>query len=91
MNIWRVTGIVLTAGLALFLVSILLKLLVVALAAFLVVRVAAGRLMGRGYGPLGRGNWSANNIISIDNPAYRSPMNRAGYDRRSDVSVISIN
>ena len=81
MNIWRVAGVALMAGLALFLISILLKLLLVALAVGLLVRVVGGRLMGRFSGPAARVGWQQTEIISIDNPTYRSPMNRAGFER----------
>lgn len=86
MKIWRVAGVALVAGLALFLVFTLLKLLLIASVAFLLVRVVGGRLAGRSFGGLGRGNWPSTDIISIDNPAYRSPMNRGGYDRVISIS-----
>ena len=74
MKIWRIAGIALMAGLVLFLLTVLLKLLFVALAAALVIRVVGGRLMHRFYGPLQAGRGQASHIISIDNPTYRSPM-----------------
>ena len=74
------------AALALFLVSILLKLLLVGLAVALVARVVGGRLAGRAFGSLGRRGWQSTHIISIDNPAYRSPMSRMTADR-----IIPIN
>lgn len=81
MNMYRVAGIAFTAALALFLVSVLVKLLLVAGATALVVGVVGRRLMGRSFGRLNRGRWQSAEPISIDNPAYRSPMNRASYDR----------
>lgn len=86
MNIWRVAGVALMAGLALFLVFTLLKLLLVAAVAFLAVRVVGGRLMGRSFGQLGRGGWRSTDIISIDNPAYRFPANRGGFSRVIPIS-----
>lgn len=74
MKIWRIAGIALMAGLVLFLVTVLLKLLFVALAAALLIRVVGGRLMRRFAGPLPQGRWRSDHIISIDNPTYRSPM-----------------
>lgn len=75
------------AGLALFLISLLLKLLLISLATVLLVKVVAGRLAGRFYGPMGRMGWpSTDNIISIDNPTYRSAMNRAGFERVVSIS-----
>ena len=86
MKIWRVAGVALVAGTALFLVFTLLKLLLIAGAAFLLVRVVGGRLAGRAFGRVERGGWQPTDIISIDNPAYRSPMNRGGYDRVIAIS-----
>jgi hypothetical protein len=81
MRIWRVAGVVLAAGLVLFLLSLLVKMLLIGAAIFLLVRVVGARLMGRSFGPLGQGNWSSATIISIDNPTYRSPVNQAGFGR----------
>lgn len=86
MNIWRIAGLALVAGLALFLLSVLLKLMLVAAAVFLLVRVVGSRLAGPAFGKLRRGNWPSADIISIDNPAYRSPMNRARYERIVPIS-----
>ncbi len=85
MTIWRIAGVAFVAGLALFLLSLLVKLLLVAAATFLLVRVVGKRLMGHSFGSLGRGRWASTDIISIDNPAYRSPMNRGGFEQ-----IISI-
>lgn len=85
MNIWRVAGVALVAALALFLVVTLLKLLLVASVAFLGVRVVGGRLAGRAFGQMGRGGWRSTDIISIDNPAYRSPV-RGSVDRIIPIS-----
>lgn len=86
MNIWRVAGIALMAGLALFLVTLLLKLLLIVLATGLVIRVVGGRLAGRFGGMGGRFARVSTDIISIDNPAFRSPMNRAGFERIIPIS-----
>ncbi len=95
MNLYRVAGLALMAGLALFLLSVLVKLLLVAGATILLARFVGGYIMRRAYGQLNQGGWRSTPIISIDNPAYRLPMNRAGFGRqsdvsRSDVSVIPI-
>ena len=74
------------AGLALFLVSLLVKLVLIAGVAFLLVRVVGGWLARRTSGQIGRGNWPEAGIISIDNPAFRSPMNRAGFERVISIS-----
>lgn len=74
MKIWRIAGIALVAGLVLFLLTVLLKLLFVALTAALLIRVVGGQLMRRFSGPMQPERISANHIISIDNPSYRSPM-----------------
>ena len=86
MRIWRVAGVVLAAGLALFLLSLLVKMLLIGAALFLLVRVVGARLIGRRFGPLGPGNWASGNIISIDNPTYRSPMNQGGFGRIIPIS-----
>ena len=86
MNIWRVAGIALMAGLALFLVTLLLKLVLIVLATGLVIRVVGGRLAGRFGGMGGRFGRVSTDIISIDNPTFRSPMNRAGFDRVIPIS-----
>ena len=79
--IGRVAGVALVAGLALFLITLIVKVLLVGAGLFLLARVVGPRLMGRGFGPLGRGGWQQSNIISIDNPAYRSGVMRANYER----------
>lgn len=85
--IWRIAGVALVAGLVLFLVSLLVKVLLVALGVALVVRVVGARLMsGRAFGRFERGGWQSSPIISIDNPAYRSPMSIGRAER-----VIPIN
>ncbi len=85
MKIWRIAGIALMAGLVLFLLTVLLKLLFVALIAALLIRVVGSRLMHRFPGPMQMGYGASNHIIPIDNPTYRSPM-WANAER-----VISIN
>lgn len=79
--IWRVAGVALAVGLALFLLTLILKVLLVGAGLFLLARVVGPRLAGRSFGPLGRGGWQSSDIISIDNPAYRSGVNRADFDR----------
>lgn len=79
--IWRVAGLALAAGLVLFLVSLLLKFLLVALGIVLLVRVVGPRLAGRAFDRLGRGGWQSSDIISIDNPAYRSGGRSERYER----------
>lgn len=79
--IWRVAGLALAVSLALFLLSLILKVLLVALGIVLVVRVVGPRLAGRFAGNLGRGGWQSSEIISIDNPTYRSPMHSPRFDR----------
>lgn len=69
------------AGLALFLVSLLLKFLLVALAAFVLVRVVGRQLANRAFGSLERQQWPSSTPISIDNPAYRSGQQRADFAR----------
>lgn len=78
---WRIGGLVLVAGLALFLLTVLLKLLLVAVAVGLLVRVVGARLASRLFGQVGRGGWQMNQPISIDSPAYRMPMQHRAYDR----------
>ncbi|GAB3786841.1 hypothetical protein GCM10028818_50760 [Spirosoma horti] len=85
--IWRVAGLALVAGLILFLVSLLVKVLLVALGVALVVRVVGTRLMGgRAFGRFDRNDWQSSQIISIDNPTYRSPMSTGSFER-----IIPIN
>jgi len=86
MHIWRIAGFALLVGAALFLVTLLLKLVLVASVAFLLVRAVAGRVMGWRFGGLKRGGWQSAEIISIDNPAYRVPMPGKRYDRIIPVS-----
>lgn len=88
MNIWRVAGIVLMAGLALFLLSLLLKFLLILGATALLVRVIGGQLAGRFFRRMERrGRLSTDNVLSIDNPTtYRSAMNRSGFERVISIS-----
>lgn len=81
MNTWRIGGLVLVAGLALFLITVLLKLLLVAAAIGLLVRVVGVRLASRLFGQVGRGGWQASHIIAIDSPSHRMPMQRMAYNR----------
>ncbi|AKD55530.1 hypothetical protein [Spirosoma radiotolerans] len=85
--IWRVAGLALAAGLILFLVSLIVKVLLVALGVAVVVRVVGPRLMGsRAFGRFERTGWQSSQIISIDNPTYRSPMSSQSFER-----IIPIN
>ncbi|GAB3012548.1 hypothetical protein [Spirosoma pulveris] len=85
--IWRIAGLALAAGLVLFLVSLLLKVLLVALGIALLARIVGSRLAGgRAFGRVRDGGWQSSTIISIDNPAYRAPVNQASYAR-----IIPIN
>jgi len=85
MKIWRIAALALVAGLALFLITVLLKLLIIAVAVGLLVRVVGFRLASQVFGRVERGNWQMNQPIAIDSPAYRTPVRQMGYDR-----VISI-
>lgn len=85
--IWRIAGLALAAGLVLFLVSLLVKVLLVALGVAIVVRVVGARLMGgRTFGRFDRNDWQSAQIISIDNPTHHSPMSSGRFER-----VIPIN
>jgi len=86
MNIWRVTGTVLMVGLALFLLSLLLKLLLIAGVTVLLVRIVGGQLAGRFGDRTGRIGTNSTSIISIDNPIYRPFARRAIIER-----VVPIN
>lgn len=85
MNIFRIGGVVLMVGLALFLISMLAKLLIVGGIVLIALRVIGKQIARRfnGYGPQGlsQGGWASANIISIDNPGYRTPMYQPQYDR----------
>jgi hypothetical protein len=85
MNMWRIGGLVLVAGLALFLLTVLIKLLIVAVTVGLLVRVVGFRLASRLFGQIGRGGWQQSQVIAIDSPVYRTPVRQMAYDR-----VISI-
>ena len=86
MNIWRVGGVALMAGLALFLVSLLLKFLLIGLATLVLVRVIGRQIANRSFGAIGRGRWASADVISIDNPAYRSGGSHLNYGRIIPVS-----
>ena len=87
MNIWRVAGVALMAGLTLFLLSVLLKFLLIFGATALLVRVIGGQVARRFFGRMERRGWlSTDNVISIDNPTYRSAMNRGGFERVISIS-----
>lgn len=86
MNIWRIAGVALVAGLALFLISILFKLLLIAGVTVVLIRVVGRQLAGRLFGQMGRVGGTSTDIISIDNPTYRSPASWAGFDRVVPIS-----
>ncbi|GAB2568290.1 hypothetical protein [Spirosoma areae] len=83
--IWRVASVALAVALALFLLTLIVKVLLVGAGLFLLARVVGPRLAGRAFGRFGRGSWQSADIISIDNPAYRS-----GGNQRSLGRIISI-
>jgi hypothetical protein len=92
MNIFRIGGVIFLAGLALFLISMLAKLLIVAGLAFLALRVIGRQIARRfaHYGPpsVGQPYGPSTSIIAIDNPAgYRTP----AYGQAPFGRVISIN
>ena len=84
--IWRIAGFALMAGLVLFLVSLIIKVLLVGLVTFGLVRFVGPRLAGRAFGPLGRGGWSQSDVIAIDSPTFRSGIGHQRYER-----IIAIN
>lgn len=86
MNIWRIAGVALMVGLALFLLSVVVKLLLIAAVTALIIKVVGRQIARRYYGSLNRGQWQSSNIISIDNPGYRSPMNQPRFDRIISIS-----
>lgn len=79
--IWRIAGVALAVGLALFLLTLILKVLLVGAGLFLLARFVGPRLAGRAFGPLNRGRWQSATIISIDDPAYRSTVASPAYSR----------
>ncbi|WP_020606256.1 hypothetical protein [Spirosoma spitsbergense] len=79
--IWRIAGVAVVAGLALFLLSLVVKFLLVGMGLVLLVRVVGPRLMGRAFGRMERGGWQQANIIAIDNPAYHSGRSTGHFDR----------
>ena len=79
--IWRIAGVAVVAGLALFLLSLVVKFLLVGLGLFLLVRVVGPRLMGRSFGRMERGGWQQADIIAIDNPTYQSGSSAGRFDR----------
>lgn len=86
MNIWRIAGMALVAGLALFLISILFKLLLIAGVTVVLIRVVGRQLAGRFFGRMGRVVGTSADIISIDNPTYHSAAGWAGFDRIVPIS-----
>lgn len=84
--IWRIAGLALMAGLVLFLVSLIVKVLLVGLVTFGLVRFVGPRLAGRAFGSVGRGGWSQSDVIAIDSPAFRSGMGRQRYERIIAIS-----
>jgi hypothetical protein len=91
MVMWRIAGVALLAGLALFLVSLLIKLVLVALAVGLTLRIAGGFIASRFFGAqLGRGQnrWQQPQVIAIDRPvpSFRATPVSATYDRVIAIS-----
>lgn len=68
MNSWRIAGVALMVGLALFLLSVVVKLLLIAAVTAIIINVVGKQIARRYYGPLNRGQWPATRLISIDNP-----------------------
>ncbi|WP_254448572.1 hypothetical protein [Spirosoma rhododendri] len=81
MKIWRIAALALVAGLALFLITVLLKMLIIAVAVGLLVRVVGFRLASQVFGRVERGGWQMNQPIAIDSPVYRTPARQMAYDR----------
>jgi hypothetical protein len=79
--IWRIAGVAVVAGLALFLLSLVVKFLLIGMGLVLLVRVVGPRLMGRAFGRMERGGWQQANIIAIDNPAYHAGRSAGPFDR----------
>ena len=79
--IWRVAGLVLAVGLALVLLTLILKVLLIGGGLFLLARVVGPRLAGGAMGRFDRSAWQSSEIISIDNPSYRFGGNKVSYDR----------
>ncbi|GAB3988628.1 hypothetical protein GCM10028807_11700 [Spirosoma daeguense] len=79
--IWRVAGIALAVGLTLFLITLILKVLLIGAGLFLLARVVGPRLMGRSFGPLRQGHWQSATIIAIDNPSYHTSANQPRFER----------
>lgn len=84
--IWRIAGVAVVAGLALFLLSLVLKFLLIGMTLFLLVRVVGPRLMGRAFGQMERGGWQRADIISIDNPGYYAGRSSGRFDRVIAIS-----
>ena len=79
--IWRIAGVAVMVGLALFLLSLVLKFLLIGTGLFLLVRVVGPRLMGRSFGRMERGGWQGADMIAIDNPAYQAGRPVGRFDR----------
>ena len=84
--IWRIAGVAVVAGLALFLLSLVVKFLVIGTALFLLVRVVGPRLMGRAFGRMERGDWQRADSIAIDNPGYYAGRSTGRFDRVIAIS-----
>ena len=85
--IWRIAGVAAVVGLALFLLSLVLKFLLIGMGLVLLVRVVGPRLMGgRAFGRMERGGWQQSHIISIDNPAYQANGPIGRFDRVIAIS-----
>ncbi|GAB4017342.1 hypothetical protein [Spirosoma koreense] len=84
--IWRIAGVALVASLALFIISLLVKVLLIVSATALVIGAVGRKLMGRRFGQLGQGNWRSSEIISIDNPTYYPMERQRAYGRIIPIS-----
>jgi hypothetical protein len=79
--IWRIAGVAVVVGLALFLLALVVKFLLIGTGLFLLVRVVGPRLMDRAFGRMERGDWQRADIISIDNPGYQAGKSTGRFDR----------
>lgn len=85
--IWRIAGVAVVVGLVLFLLSLIVKFLLIGMGLFLLVRVVGPRLMGgRAFGRMERGGWHQADIIAIDNPGYHAGKSIGHFDRVIAIS-----
>lgn len=84
--IWRIAGVAVGIGLALFLLSLVVKFLLVGTGLFLLVRVVGPRLMGRSPGWMEHRGWQRADPLVIDNPGYQSGRRSGHFDRVIAIS-----